>query len=83
VAFEARWTGLAGRELSSWPDTPAQVLGRSSTDTCVSSTITFALSELSDLEGLVEQLVGPLYDHFLARPSRAFVANHVERLLAR
>lgn len=83
VAFEARWTGLAGRELSRWPDKPASSLGHSTADAEVSARVTFELAELSELVGLVDALVGPLYERFTARPPRAFVAEHVQRLLAR
>jgi hypothetical protein len=84
VAFEARWMGLEGRELSTWPDKPARVLGRSPAQAEVSATITFALADLrEDLEALVAQLVGPLYELFMARPPRAFVAHHLQRLRTR
>jgi hypothetical protein len=86
VAFEARWTGLTGRELSTWPDKPARLLGSSAAEAEVSATITFELAELPELaifEELVAELVGPLYERFMTRPSRASVANHVQRLLAR
>jgi hypothetical protein len=86
VAFEACWTGLAGRELSHWPDRPARLLGSSSVEAQASATITFepaALADPSDLEELVEQLVEPLYERFMTRPTQAFVAQHIQRLLAR
>lgn len=84
VAFEARWTGLEGRELSSWPERRARQLGESATGAESATTIRFSLEQLdAELEQLVEQVVGPLYEQFMARPTRAFIADQVEGLSAR
>lgn len=86
VAFEARWMGLAGRELSSWPEKPSRmVLGSAAARAEASATVTFEPAQLPEvLVPLVGALVGPLYYLFAgARPTPAFVAEQVRRLLAR
>lgn len=84
--LEARWEGLRGRELSSWPDKPARRLGEWTSEASASARLTFELAELPEgLEALVEGLVGPLYELFSrgARPDPEFVAAHIQRLLTR
>ncbi|NVB38172.1 hypothetical protein G6O69_10040 [Pseudenhygromyxa sp. WMMC2535] len=86
LGFRARWQGLRGRTLSAWPEGPlAHVQPASSHQDEVVAEHVFRVADLEDdLSAAVEQLCVPLFECFdLHRPTRQFIAAHLDRLMKR
>lgn len=85
VAMRARWTGLAGRTLTTWPEAYARPLDFVSHDTEASEQLVFTLEDLpGGVVALVERLVRSLFERFQGyHPAPGFVAEHVRRLVER
>lgn len=66
--MSARWTGLAGRVLSTWPDRFEDQLGTSEADEAHAQLV-FPLSQLPEqIEPLVGRIVAPLFQRFNPTP---------------
>lgn len=85
VGLRARWTGLAERTLTTWPEAYGRSLDLVSHRAEASTQLVFQLSDVPDaIASLVDRIVGPLFECFEGRrPASSFIAEHVQRVVER
>lgn len=87
VDFSASWSGLVGRRPTDWPSRTFDIYEFDAEPTRrerVLSSLTFSVDELEqDLGGVVERVLHPLYDAFMAAPLTRVIEAELDEMRSR